>query len=552
MADTVSIIPLGGIGDVTRNMYVYEYKDQMLIVDCGLGFPDETMLGVDLLIPDVSYLLESMKRGKRIVGMAITHGHEDHFGALPFVLPQLPPFPIFATRLTAAFANEKLSDFGVRSHLVTVASFRNAIALEPFTVSFLRITHSVPDSAHIVIETPIGVFYHASDFKLDPTPDDNRPSDIVWIKAIGERGVLCLLCDCLRSEKEGHTPSEAIIEENFEREMRECKGKFIVTTYSSNVSRLNQAIRVAKKYGRKVCFLGRSLAKARDIASELGYMEDLTGTVIDPEEIPRYKGDRLMLLVAGSQGQENSAMARLANDEDTFTKVTEDDVVVFSADPIPGNEVAINELIDTLSKKGAIVKYSALTDDLHVSGHAAAEDISDMIRFIKPSYLIPIGGSFRHMVQFRKLAQQIGYGKEKTLLIDNGQEVVFTRDSVTMGEKVVTKPIFVDQTGGEVTSFVLRDRKKLAESGIMLVLLEVDAATGQMVGKPEVIVRGFHFLDKKFLNTLTQQLRRAFGKKRGRVTNWLHLRNTVSQFAERAVAKTLRRRPLVLPIILEV
>lgn len=550
MADSLSFIPLSGIGDVTKNMYLYEYKGSILIVDCGLGFPDETMIGVDLLIPDVSYLVE---RKEDIVGMVLTHGHEDHFGALPYVVPELPSFPIFATRLTAAFANEKLKEFGVLSHRVKAVPFADTVSLGPFSVSFVRMTHSVPDTANLIIATAAGTLYHASDFKFDETPSDNLPSEVGKIKEAGRRGVLALFCDCLRAEKEGRTPSERFIEQNFEREIRDCRGKFIVTTYSSNVSRLNQAIRVARKHGRKVCFLGRSLEKARDVAIRIGYMENLSDIEVPLDAIRNYKDSQLLLMVAGSQGQENSAMARIAADEEDRVSIREDDVIAFSADPIPGNEVAINSLIDTLSKKGARVIYSALTDDLHVSGHGAREDISDMIRLTNPKFLIPIGGAYRHMVQFRNLAQALGHEKRNVFLLENGQEVVFKDGKARLGRKVHVKTVYVDQTGEEVESFVLRDLKKLSEGGIAIILLEVDGATGHMVGTFDIIARGFIMRGKKLIaKKIAKDLHKALGRKRGRVTNWGHIRKLVGDITERIIQRELRLRPLVFPVVIEV
>lgn len=551
MSDSVSFLPIGGIGDVTKNMYVYEHRGNILIVDCGLGFPDETMIGVDLLIPDVSYL---RKKKHHIKGMVLTHGHEDHIGALPYILPQLPQFPIFATPLTAAFANAKLSEFAVTSHTVKPVSFDRKLHIGPFSISLVRVTHSVPDSANFIIKTPVGLFYHGSDFKFDETPADGRPSEKEKIRQAGKEGVRCLLCDCLRVEKEGRTPSERDIEEHFEREMQHCKGKFLVTTYSSNVSRLNQAIRVARKFNRKVCFIGRSLEKAKEIAITLGYIEKLDSREVQAEKLRSFKDRELLLLVAGSQGQENSAMVRIANDEDKFVRVKEDDVVVFSADPIPGNEVAINSLIDTLSKKGARVIYSAISDDLHVSGHGAREDISDMIRLTNPRSLIPIGGAQRHMVQFRNLALKLGFQKDSVLLLENGQEVIFGRDSVSFGRKVKVANVYVDAIEGmEVEGIVLRDRQRLAKEGILIVLVNIDGESGRVLGKVDFVSRGFVTDDVRRLFTLLEvDIKRSLGKHKGLVKNLPFIRNVLSEHIEKTIFKRTRRRPLVFPIIIAV
>lgn len=551
MTDKLTFLPLGGIGEVTKNMYVYEYENEILIVDCGLGFPDETMMGVDLLIPDVSYLL---KNKNKIRGMFLTHAHEDHIGALPYLLPQLGPFPIFGTRLTAAFSNQKLQEFGIRSHKVEIISFDDKVSVGNFLVSFVRVTHSVPDSANLIIRTPVGVFYHASDFKFDKTPADGLLSEIEKIKEAGDGGILCLLSDCLRIEKEGRTPSEKDIEDNFEREIKNCSGKFIVTTYSSNVSRLNQALSVARKSGRRVCFIGRSLHKAKEIAIKLGYIENLHNLEVEGKALRRYKDSELLLLVAGSQGQENSAMVRIANDEDRFVKINSGDIVVFSADPIPGNEVAVNSLIDTLSRKGARVVYSAINDDVHVSGHAAREDIADMVSLTRPRFLIPISGAFRHMVQFRMLAESLGFKKEQVFLLENGQEVLFEKGRAWLGRKIHLKNVYVDQLSGEeVEGFVLRDRQKLAKEGVVTAFIKIDSSSGNLVGKIDFATRGFIYDKAKLLfHLLELDIKKTLNKHRGQVTNLPFMRNLLSEHIEKLLFKKTARRPLVLPIIVEV
>ena len=351
--NNVSFIPLGGVGDVTKNMYLYEYNSQILIVDCGLGFADQTMLGVDLLLPDINYLAKRIKSSNvKIIGMILTHGHEDHMGALPFVLPYLPNFPIFATPLTAALSNEKLKEFGVSRQVNTIAFGKNDVQLGAFKISFIRVTHSVPDSSNIFIRTPIGNFYHASDFKFDLTPYDGKKTDFAKIASVSKEGIMCLMSDCLGAEREGHTPSERTLSQSIEQEMETCEGKFILTTYSSNISRLNQAIHAAEKLHRKVCFVGRSITKVSKIAQKLGYIKLEKDMEVDVKDIKKFNDKEILLLVAGSQGQENSALSRIVNNEHREIKISPLDVIVFSADPIPGNELSINALIDSIAKKG--------------------------------------------------------------------------------------------------------------------------------------------------------------------------------------------------------
>jgi ribonuclease J len=551
MDERISVIPLGGVSNVTKNMYLYEYKDEVLIVDCGIGFADETMLGVDLLLPDISYLLQNKKK---IVGMVLTHGHEDHIGALPFVLPQLPQFPIFGTPLTAALANEKLKEFEVGNRVKPVEFGGGQLKIGSFSLSFIRVTHSVPDTAHIFIRTPVGNFYHGSDFKFDLTPADNKKIEFDKIVSVGREGVLCLLSDCLRSEKEGYTPSELTLGENFEREIAKAKGKVIITTYSSNISRLNQAIKAAQKYGRKVCFVGRSFYKVRDVAVELGYMKIDKGTEVSLDQLKNYKDQNLVLIVAGSQGQENSALSRIANDDSKEIKINSNDVVIFSSDPIPGNEISVNNVIDSISKKGARVVYSEVSSDFHVSGHAASNDLMLLMSLVKPKKVLPIGGTFRQMVAYKELAKKQGFEEKDILLTDDGQEIIFTKDSSSFGKKLTLKKVYVDQMSGEeVEHFVLIDRQKIAENGVVIVMAEVDSETGKMVNMPTIIARGFSSQESAVLNkTLANELQNKFSIKTERVNDWIYVRKVIGEIAEKNIFKSLRKRPLVLPVVIEV
>jgi len=551
MNNQVSFIPLGGVGDVTKNMYLYEYNDQILIVDCGLGFADETMLGVDLLLPDISYLL---KTKKKIVGMVLTHGHEDHIGALPFILPSLPSFPIFGTSLTAAFANEKLIEFGEKASVKIVKFGEADIHLGDFIISFIRVTHSIPDTAHIFIQTPVGNFYHASDFKFDLTPFDGNKTDFAKIADVSKQGITCLMSDCLGAEREGHTASERTLSENIEQEMRKCDGKFILTTYSSNISRLNQAIVAAKKIGRKVCFVGRSLIKASKIAQKLGYMTLVKDMEIGIEEIKNYEDKNLLLFVAGSQGQENSALSRVVNGEHREIRISSKDVIVFSADPIPGNEVSINSLIDSISKKEIKVIYSKNNDDFHVSGHAAAEDLMLMMTLTNSKNVLPIGGTFRQMAAYKDLAKKQGFQDGQVFLIEDGQEVIFSKDKGFLGKKIELGSVYVDEISEEVVEhFVIRDRQKISKEGVVIVMVEVDAQTGQIVGSPNIIARGLSKTDSATISKqLNKELIRNLALRRGRVTDWVYIRKRIGETSERNIFHKIHRRPLVLPVVIEV
>lgn len=553
MNDNLSFIPLGGIATVTRNMYLYTYKNEILIVDCGLGFPDETMLGVDLLLPDISYLLSELKSGKKIAGMVLTHGHEDHIGALPFILPQLPDnFPIHATNLTAGFANEKLKEFRIGPR-VQKTDFNKPFSLGSFTPMFIRVTHSIPDTSHIFIRTPVGNLYHGSDFKFDRTPYDGKVSDIRMIEQVGKEGVMCLMSDSLGAERTGVTGSEIDLTGRFEEEMKKTRGKFIVTTFSSHVARLNQVIEVSERNGRKVSFVGRSLIRAKDTAQRMGYLKMRKNTEIDVRNIKNYRDRDLTLIIAGSQGQEESAMTRAANDEHREIKLKSADTVIFSSDPIPGYELFVYEVIDTIAKKDIKVLYSPISHDFHVSGHGSADELAQLIKLLKPKKVLPISGQYRHMYAYKNLAMSLGYKRQDVLLLEAGQEILFNKNSAIFGKTIPLKNVYVDEVSGEeLESFVLVDRQKLSQSGIVIVLAQISASSGEFIQDPDIIIRGFAVQDSKKLNAkIINDLKNAI-KRKGKITNWQHIKKLVGDITERRIFRELHHTPLVLPVVIEV
>lgn len=559
---TVSWIALGGIEDVTRNMYLYEYNNQILIVDCGLGFPDESMLGVDLLLPDVTALIDMLKDGKKkIVGLVLTHGHEDHIGGLPFILPQLlpagrqgPTFPIYASPFTAALANEKLLDFKLPASIKTVQFTDPEIELGEFRVSFVRVTHSVPDSANIIIKTPAGNLFHGSDFKFDFTPYDGHRTDFLKITEAAREGFIALMSDCLGSDRGGFSVSEQSLTQTFEREMRECQGKLLITTYSSNVARLNQAIQAAEKVGRKVCFVGRSIVKVKGIAERLGYLQMRDGTEVQMNELGKYKSKQLVLFVAGSQGQENSAMTRIAEGTHKDVKLDPVDSVLFSSDTIPGNELSVNALTDSITKRGAKALHSAAGSLYHVSGHGSIGDHMLLIALTQPRFLVPISGNYKHMVAYKTSAQQMGYKRNDIFLVENGQQMLFTKNSARFGKKIETRLVYVDEISGEaVEHFVIRDRERLSKEGVVIVMAEIKASNGQLAAPPEVVARGSYLTDtKEVTQSLTADLEKILSAKKEKVSNWFHIRRTIGETSEKHLYKKLRTRPLVLPVVIEV
>lgn len=551
--DKLTFISIGGIGDVTKNMYAYIVENEILLVDCGIGFADSSLPGVDLLIPDISYLKKQIAEGKKIVGMLLSHGHEDHIGALPFILPQLPKFPIYGSTLTAALANEKLGEFDFDSRVTTVNFLDKDINLGVFTVSFIRMTHSIMDTANMVIKTPVGNFYHGSDFKFDFTPVDGKTSDLQKIAAAGSEGVLCLLSDCLGSERAGHSRSEAHISRSFEEEFRHATGKIIVTTYSSNISRLNQAIEEGIKAGRRICFMGRSLLKARDVGRTLNYMNFPKKFEIKPHEVGRFKPSEVLLLVAGSQAQESSALTRIANNDDRDIRLEKGDTVIFSADPIPGNEENIYALIDEITRRGAKVVYSDITDEFHVSGHGSENDLKLLISLTTPKYMLPIGGTFRHMAKYREIAKSMGYPENSVFLPDSGQEVIFTKTGVNYGKKIPGASIFLDQvTREELDNYVVVDRVRIAKEGVMIVMVELVASTGQLEGIPTILTKGFVYEKREeFEKMLGNALAKRFTNKEDPVKALGYYKKTIEKTAEEMLYRE-GRSPLVVPVIIEV
>ncbi|MBI2017532.1 ribonuclease J [Candidatus Daviesbacteria bacterium] len=547
---SLKIIPLGGVGDVTKNMYVYEYGSDIVIVDCGVGFPDEGTPGVDLVIPDITYLKDKINK---IRGILITHGHDDHIGGLPYIWPTLQ-VPIYSQKLTCAFIKNKFSEHNLPKDKIMETKIDQKLTLGAFQVSFYQVSHSVPDSTGIVLKTPAGLVIHQADFKIDWTPVSGQVTDVGEVARLGKEGVDLLLLDCLRVEKEGFNKSEKSIEDTFEKASLETEGKLLITMTSSNVSRMQQAVNVALKTGRKIAVAGRSFESNFQISRDLGYLRIPSQLVITPEAIAGHSPKKILVLIAGSQGQSGSALSRAANEEHKQIKLKEGDAVLFSADPIPSTESAQNALIDSLTRLGVNVYYSAVTSDLHVSGHAAKEELRLMINLIKPKYLLPIGGTFKHMRVFSKMSQDMGYQRSHVLVVEDGQTMALEKENIKLGEILDVQNVYVDGLGiGDVGNVVLRDRQKMNEEGIVIAVLEIDPHTGKLTAEPDIISRGFVYEETagEILDEAKTILKETLDKHAHKITDWRFLRKLIEDCLEKFFYQTTERRPLVLPIIVE-
>ena len=557
--DSVRVISLGGFGDVTQNMFVYEYipngdesKSQLIIVDCGVGFPEEDAFGVDLQIPDTKYLED---KKDRILGIFITHGHEDHIGAIRFVLPILGNnIPIHAPRLATALIQSRLVESNIRANL-TVYESGDIITAGSFIVDTIRVNHSIPDTNHLAITTPIGVFYHGSDFKFDLFPLDGKPSDLAHISRVGEHKVLALMSDCLGADHEGFSPSESSLAEKFEREIKTAKGRVFVTSISSNVVRWGQAIDYAKRVGRKIVTVGFSVSKAIEIAKELGYVNLVDADLVDVERIKNFADNKLIFLVAGFAGQPNSALSKMVMGKHRV-KIKADDKIIFSSpDYIPGTTADIYNMIDTLSKMGAEVVYGE-DQEIHVSGHGFQKEHAILIDLVRPKYLLPIGGNFRHIKSYHTMAKNMGL-KQDQFISPEADSIVTFYSNGTYDTKLHNpiRKVLIDGLGiGDVGTTVLRDRKLLAEDGMFSVVIMVTRETGIMLKEPVILSRGFVFVKENtdLLDYLKKEIILKFNQVTSSPANFEFIRQEIQAHIEQIILEKTGRQPMVLPLIIEV
>lgn len=549
----LKIIPLGGMGNVTKNMFAYEYGDEMLLVDCGIGFPERYMLGVDILIPDVSYVQKRMREGVRIVGLCLTHGHDDHIAALPYILPMLGDnFPLYGSPLTGAFAQARMAESEINTH-VSNYDDRGPIKLgKHFAVEAIRVTHSVPDARHLAIHTPEGLVYHGSDFKFDMNPVDGVRPDFNTMAVLGREGVLCALVDCLRIERDLWSPSEATVYDRLDAEMRDCSGKILVTLMSSNIHRIQQVIDVAVHHGRKIVFIGRSVEQNASVSEELGLLAIPRGTQVDKKHMEDYKDSQLCVIIAGSQGQQGSSLVRAAFGEHPLITITKKDRVIFSTEPIPGNESNVYDTIDELSRNGIDISYSDIDDGLHVSGHAGKIEQQLLVSLLKPRYVMPIGGTDRHRVQFSRMAQGLGYDERQVLVPKSGQVVTLAAGKAAYGETLTLKDLMVDGLGvGDVGNIVLSDRKTMAEEGMVVVIVPEQAGE-YLFDQIKVVSRGFVFMKG------ADEMVEAIKEETADVLRTEHdleegeLKRRIEKRLIKRLDRMIGRTPLVLPVFFSV
>jgi ribonuclease J len=550
-ADALRILPLGGIGEIGRNMTVFEYGEDIVVIDCGLAFPDEEMFGIDLVVCDVTYLKE---RRHKVKAFLITHAHEDHVGGLPYVLPEFPGVPVYASPLARGLLGNKIKEHKLHDHPLLNLEPGDSVQIGPFTAEPFRIGHSIPDAMGIALRTPLGTIVHTGDFKFDHTPIDGKLSDFHMLARLGEEGVLCLMSDSTRAENPGYTPSERTVGEAFRDIMQGLDGRVIVATFASNIARIQQVLDASDTFGRRVAIIGRSMEQNTRIASDLGYLKYHEGQLVQKDRVNEIPDNKLTIATTGAQGEPMAGLARMANRDHRFVEVKPGDTVIVSASPIPGNEEYVARTIDNLFKLGANVYYHAIKR-AHVSGHASQEELKLMLNLTKPRTFIPIHGEFRMLVQHGRLAAEVGVSPENIFILENGQSIEYLPDgTVRRGPRVEAGYVFVDGLSvGEVGDVVLRDRRALANDGMFLIVVTVDKQTGRLVGKPEIVTRGFVTEpDEKLVAGAIDRLSRAISTPGDHLSEVALLKQQIKDAVSQYLYEKTRRRPMVFPVVVEV
>lgn len=549
-AKKLKIIPLGGVGEIGKNMTVIEYGSDIIIVDCGMSFPDEEMPGIDVVIPDMTYI---EKNAANVRGILITHGHEDHIGAVPYALQKLN-VPVYATKLTIALIEQKLTEIKVDHADLNCVSPGDTIRLGCFSVEFIKTSHSIAGACALAINTPIGTLMHTGDFKVDYTPIDGEPIDIARLAYYGSRGVLALMSDSTNVENEGHTPSERGIGKTFEHCFDKAKGRVIVATFASNIYRIQQIADVAISFGRVVCFQGRSMVKIAEIAKELGYLQLPDESVVEVGQLKKYRDDQICVITTGSQGEPMSGLFRMANSSHKVN-VGKGDMVIISASSIPGNEKSVGRVINQLYQHGAKVIYERMAD-VHVSGHACKEELKLMLTLTKPKFFIPVHGEARHLYQHKELAEELGIPEEDIFVTEIGDVVELTRNKGRIAGSVTAGSVMVDGSGvGDIGNVVLRDRKLLSEDGIFTVVITLNKQTGALLAQPEILSRGFVY--EKNSEELLKETRELVKAKAAQFeknhrSSWSSIKNDIRNSIKNYLYERTKRRPMVMPIIIEI
>ncbi len=545
------IIPLGGLSEIGKNMMALEYEDDIIVIDAGLMFPEEDMLGIDLVIPDISYLLE---KREKIRGIVITHGHEDHIGALPYVLPQIK-VPVYSTKLTKGLISVKLKE----QKALAEASLKTippggAVTLGKFRVEFFAVCHSIPDAVGLIIHTPIGIIVHTGDFKLDHTPVCGKPTDLSRLALLGGRGVLLLMSDSTYAELPGYTPSEKVVGETLDRIMAQAPGRVIIATFSSLISRIQQIIDSAAKQGRRVFITGRSMTDTVHMAQELGYIKAPDGVLARLDELRGLPHNKVVFITTGSQGEPTSALVRMANRDHRQVNIIRGDTVIISATPIPGNEGLVNRTVDNLFKQGAQVLYDKVAP-VHVHGHASQEELKLMLNLTKPKFFMPVHGEYRHLTIHAKLAQSVGIPKERTFVLEDGDVLELDPEAGKITGKVTSSNVYVDGLSvGDIGSVVLRDRRMLSKDGIVMVIMTVNQQTGKLVVRPDIASRGFVDVNecKDMIEESRDLVERILDHGGTRPADWSFINAKVRDSLNRFYYERTKRRPMVLPLMVKV
>ncbi|WP_425449587.1 ribonuclease J [Dethiothermospora halolimnae] len=550
-SDKLKIIPLGGLYEVGKNITVIEYKDEIVVIDCGMGFPEDEMLGIDVVIPDITYLLKNRDKIKAVV---LTHGHEDHIGSLPYFLKKIN-VPVYGTRLTLGLVENKLKEHNIRNAKLNTVKPGDNIKLGTFGIEFIRTSHSIPDTVALAIHTPLGVIVHTGDFKVDYTPINGEVMDLHKFAELGEKGVLALLADSTNVERPGYTMSEKTVGDTFNDIFMTAKQRIIVATFASNIHRVQQIINAAVMFNRKVAVSGRSMVNVVNVASELGYLDIPDGTLIEINDVDKYPDNQIVVITTGSQGEPMSALSRLASSDHRKMELIKGDLVIISATPIPGNEKMVSRVINQLFKKGADVIYERLAD-VHVSGHACKEELKLMHTLVKPRFFIPVHGEYRHLKQHAELAEELGMPSENIFVGKNGSTIEFSPERGAFGPNTQAGNILVDGLGvGDVGNIVLRDRRHLSEDGLIVVVVTINKNNGAVVAGPDIISRGFVYVreSEDLMEEARKVVRDVMAEcERQHITDWSTLKSNIRNSLRNYLYGKIKRNPMILPIIMEV